>query len=73
MDASTILPDTTDDSSTEVIKEWVRFGRGLIFTLLTIKDCILGGEKLDHHHIDSAQNTLKQQFSEIGGLQSTLL
>ena len=37
------------------------------------KKRILDGEKLDDRHVDLAQNLLKQQFSELGGRQSTLL
>lgn len=71
-DASTILPNTAEDSSSQVTKEWIRFGKGLVLTLAD-KEHILAGEKLNDRHIDLAQNMLKQQFSEIGGLQSTLL
>ena len=68
-DVPSILPDTGKDASSE---EWVRFGKGLILTLAD-KEHILAGGKLDDRHIDVAQNLLKQQFSEVGGLQSTLL
>lgn len=72
-DASTVLPDTTEDCSSEVTeKEWVRFGKGLVLTFAD-REHILAGEKLNDRHINLAQNMLKQQFSEIGGLQSTLL
>ena len=62
-----------EDSSSEVTeKEWVRFSKDLVFTFAD-KECILAGEKLDNRHINFAQNMLKKQFSEVGGLQSTLL
>ena len=63
-DASTILSNTTEDSSSQVTKEWVRFGKGLVLTLAD-KEHILAGEKLNDRHIDLAQNMLKQQFSEL--------
>ena len=53
-------------------EEWVRFGKGLVLTLAD-KEHILAGGKLDDRHINVAQNLLKQQFSEVAGLQSTLL
>ena len=53
-------------------EEWVRFGKGLILTLAD-KEHILTGGILDDRHIDVAQNLLKQQFPEVGGLQSILL
>ena len=68
-DVPTILPDTYEDTSSE---EWVRFGKGLVLTLAD-KEHILAGGKLIDCHIDVAQNLLKQQFSEVSGLQSTLL
>ena len=68
-DVPTILPDADEDTSSE---EWVRFGKGLVLTVAD-KEHILAGGKLDDRHIDVAQNLLKQQFSEVGGLQSTLL
>ena len=70
VDVPAILPeaDEVDTSS----KEWVRFGQGLVFTLAD-KEHILAGGKLDDRHMDVAQNLLIQQFSEVGGLQSTLL
>ena len=37
------------------------------------KEHILAGGKLDDRHINVAQNLLKQQFSEVAVLQSTLL
>ena len=68
-DTPTIL---SEGSRSEVaIKEWVRFSKGLMLTLAD-KERILAGEKLDHH-IDFAQNLLKQQFLEVGGPRSTLL
>ena len=72
LDTPTVLPDSIDDSNTEVIKEWVRFSGGLVLTVAD-KKRILDGEKLDDRHVDLAQNLLKQLFSELGGLQSTLL
>ena len=55
VDASTILPDITKDSSSEVTKkEWVRFGKDLVFTFAD-KERILAEEKLDDRHINLAQ------------------
>ena len=51
---------------------WVQFGGVLVLTIADKKQ-ILDGEKLNDCHIDLAQNLLKQQFSETGGLQSTLM
>ena len=63
-----ILPDGEDASS----QEWVHFGKGLVLTLAD-KEHILAGGKLDDRRINVAQNLLKQQFSEVAGVQSTLL
>ena len=65
-DTPTIL---SEGSRSEVaIKEWVQFSKGLVLTLAD-KERILAGEKLDHH-IDFAQNLLKQQF--FGGRRTTI-
>ena len=64
-----IMPNNGEDAGSE---EWVRFGKGLVLTLAD-KEHILAGGKLDDRHINVAQNLLKQQFSEVAGLQSTLL
>ena len=52
-------------------KEWVQLG-GIALTG-TDKELIMAGEKLNDLHINMAQGLLKQQFSEITGLKSTLL
>ena len=68
VDISTILPDSTEDSSSEMTKtEWVRFGKDLVFTFAD-KECTLARKKLDDSHTNLAQNMLKQQFSEVEGL-----
>ena len=52
---------------------WRAKEEGASMLTLADKGHILAGEKLDDRHIDIAQNMLKEQFSKIGGLQSTLL
>ena len=67
------LPSTSDrkDSTPELTKEWVQLA-GIVLTS-SDKQHILDGEKLNDRHINMAQGLLKQQFSEITGLKSTLL
>ena len=67
------LPSTSDrkDSTPELTKEWVQLA-GIVLTSSN-KQHILDGEKLNDRHINMAQGLLKQQFSEITGLKSTLL
>jgi hypothetical protein len=50
---------------------WVRQGGIVLAT--TDKEHILSGKKLNDLHINLAQSMLKQQFSELAGLKSTLL
>ena len=68
-DIPTIVPHISKDST---FQEWIQFSKGLVLSG-TDKKRILAGEKLDDRHIDLAQNMLIKQFSDIGGLQSTLL
>ena len=65
---STVMSHTAKNST---FQESVQFSRGLVRTIVD-KECILAGE-LDNHHIDLAQNMLKQQSSEKGRLQSNLV
>ena len=59
--------NSTGDST----KDWVRQG-GIVLTT-TDKERILSGKKLNDLHINLAQTMLRQQFSELAGLKSTLL
>ena len=52
-------------------KDWVQQG-GIVLTI-TDKEHILSGKKLNDLHINFAQTILKQQFSDLAGLKSTLL
>ena len=52
-------------------KDWVQQG-GIVLTT-TDKEHILSGKKLNDLHINLAQTILKQQFSDLAGLKSTLL
>ncbi len=56
----------------KAINEWVRFDYCLTLTDVD-KEMMLAGEKLNDKHISLAQNMLKKLFSDIGGLQWTLL
>ena len=51
---------STEDSSSQVTKEWVQFGKGLVLTLAD-KEHILAGEKRNNRHIDLAQNNSFQR------------
>ena len=66
-----VLSDDDDDTHLDATPQnWLSFKR----CFLTSDDCqiILGGEMLNDKHISFAQALLKNQFSRIGGLASTL-
>ncbi len=63
---------SSTDNHKAIPNEWVRLDNCLTLTHVD-KEIILAGEKLNDKHICLAQNMLKKQFSDIGGLQSTLL
>ena len=67
------LPSTSDrkESTPELTKEWVQLA-GIVLTS-NDKQHILDGEKPKDRHINMPQGLLKQPFSEVTGLKSTLL
>lgn len=67
---SEVLPATSERAS-ELTSEWVQHA-GIVLER-TEKEHILTGEKLNDSHINMAQGLLKRQFSEVTGLNSTLL
>ncbi len=65
-------PDPKDSSGeSEATKEWLQFNKGWVLTS-SDKENILNEKKLDDRHITIAQNILKEQFPEMGGLRSPL-
>ena len=72
---SVVVLDSVGDSTDSIgnsTEEWIRQG-GRVFLTAADKEHILCGKKLDDRHINFAPSMLKQQFSQLAGLRSTLL
>ena len=66
-----VLSDDDDDTHLDATpQDWLSFKR--CFLSSDDRQIILGGEMLNDKHISFAQALLKNQFSRIGGLASTL-